>query len=169
MNKTKMLSSEEIENKKWALEALETGMKFNGKIKSIQPYGVFVTIKKGVDGLLPLRNISVSRIKDPSDIFKKGENIDVLIESFDKETGRIVFSHKEFLGTWEENVKNFKEGQTVIGKVKDKTVGGIFIELTPNLVGLAEHKSGLQYGDKVNVYIKKISPENHKIKLVILD
>ena len=169
MDKAKKLSNEEIENKKWAFETLKPGLKFKGKVKGVQPYGVFVTIKKGVDGLLPLRNISVSRIKDPSEMFKKGDNVDVLVESFDKENGRIVFSHKELLGTWEANVKSFQEGQTVIGKVKDRTRGGVFIELTPNLVGLAEHKSGLEYGEKVNVYIKKILPESHKIKLVILD
>lgn len=165
----KMMMELQEENKKWARENLKEGMKLKGRVKNIQPYGAFVTIKKGVDGLLPLRNISNSRIKSPSEILKKNDVIDVSIEKYNKNTGKIIFSHKEFLGTWEENVNNFQVGQETEGIVRNRISGGIFIELMPNLVGLAEHRSDLEYGEKVKVRIKKISPDNHKIKLVILD
>ena len=157
------------EDLEWIKQCLAQRTKLTGKIKNMQQYGAFVALKEGIDALLPLKNISVSRIKSPEEVLKKGEEIDVAITEFDETTGRITVSHKEFLGTWEENVGKFSPGDTVWGTVRDTTRGGVFIELTPNLVGLAEHKSGLSYGEKVDVLIKKISPENHKIKLVILD
>ena len=163
------LSKKEIENREWAYQNLKTGMKIRGKVKNIQPYGAFITLRKGIDALLPIKNLSVSRIKSPSERLKIGEEIQVIIQEYDKDTGRIIVSYKELLGTWEENIKGFEKGKTTTGIVRGTTRGGVFVELMPNLVGLAEHKSGLSYGEKVEVYIKKISPENHKIKIVILD
>lgn len=163
------LSEEEKINRANVYETLQKGMKITGKVKNIQPYGAFITISKGVDGLLPIKNMSVARIRTPEERVKKGDTVEVMIQDIDKNTGRITLSRKELLGTWEENIQHFKQGETTTGIVRNTTRGGIFIELMPNLVGLAEHKSGLAYGEKVKVYIRKISPENHKIKLVILD
>ena len=73
-------------------------------------------------------------------------------------------------GTWEDNIRKFKERTVVKGVVRNKEKYGVFIELAPNLVGLADMKNeSISYGDKVNVLIKKISPDTKKIKLVILD
>ena len=85
-----------------------------------------------------------------------------------KKQERFFLHIKNYFGTWEENVKEFKEGTIVTGIAKEteKNKNGIFIELKPNLVGLAEFKEGIEYGDKVNVYIKKIIPERKKIKLI---
>ena len=79
-------------------------------------------------------------------------------------------SYKETLGTWEENVKKFNSGDKVKGIVREteKNKNGIFIELTPNLVGMAEYEEGLQYGQNVDVYIKKIDNDKKKVKLVII-
>lgn len=145
------------------------GKVLNGKIKSIQPYGVFVELARNVTGLLHIENISVGRIRHPSERFKVGQSIRVVVKSIDSDTGKIVLSHKEFLGTWEENVEKFSEGEIVTGIVREKEKNGIFIELLPNLIGLAEYVSDVSYGEKVQVKIKKILPERHKIKLVILD
>ena len=67
-------------------------------------------------------------------------------------------------------MENFKEGMTVKGIVRDaeKNKNGIFIELTPNLVGMTEYTKELQYGQTVDVCIKKIVPEKKKVKLVIV-
>ena len=157
------------EDKEWLRQNLIQGTKLKGKVKSFQPYGAFITLKDGIDALIPLRNISITRIKSPDEILKIGEEIDVVITEYDESRNRITVSHKEFLGSWEENVQNFKAGNTYKGIVRGTTRGGVFIELMPNLVGLAEHKSGLSYGEEVEVLIKKISPDNHKIKLIILD
>ena len=93
-----------------------------------------------------------------------------MIKSLDKDNNKIVLSYKELLGDWDENIKEYSEKTVVEGIVKeaDKFKNGIFIELKPNLVGLAEFKEGVEYGQKVNVYIKKIIKERKKIKLLII-
>ena len=145
------------------------GKILTGKIKSIQPYGVFVELQKNIVGLLHIENISIGRIHHPNERFKVGQSIKVLIKKIDLDTGKIILSHKELLGTWEDNIKNFNEGDVVKGIVRDKEKSGIFVELKPNLIGLAEYERGVSYGEEVMVKIKKILPERHKIKLVILD
>jgi len=67
-------------------------------------------------------------------------------------------------------VENLLEKTVIKGIVKesDKFKNGIFIELKPNLVGMAEYKEGYEYGQSVDVYIKKINPEKRKIKLIIV-
>ncbi len=154
----------------WIKHDLVPGMVVNGIVKNIRSFGVFVEIGGGIVGLLHIEDISVSRIKSPEERFFIGQKIHVMIKSIDKEQGKIVLSYKELLGNWEENIKQFQEKMVVEGTVKepDKYKNGIFIELKPNLVGLAEYKEGLQYGQKVNVYIKKIIKDRKKIKLLIV-
>ena len=93
-----------------------------------------------------------------------------MIKSIDKQNNKVVLTYKELLGNWDDNVKDYNEKTVVEGIVKepDKFKNGIFIELKPNLVGLAEYKEGLEYGQKVNVYIKKIIKDRKKIKLLIV-
>ncbi len=93
-----------------------------------------------------------------------------MIKSIDKEKGRLVLSYKELLGSWEENVKDLEEKIIVDGIIKeaDKYKNGIFVELKPNLVGMAEYKEGFVYGQKVKVLIKKIIKSKKKIKVVIV-
>ena len=92
-----------------------------------------------------------------------------MVKSIDKESGKINLSYKEILGTWEENVQKFVQGMNVKGIVREteKNKNGIFIELTPNLVGMAEYSEGLEYGQEINVHIKKIDKEKRKVKLSI--
>ncbi len=136
----------------------------------MRKFGAFVEIGGGVVGLLHIEDISVSRIKSPEERFSIGQKINVMIKSIDKDNNKIVLSYKELLGDWDENVKEYTEKTVVEGIVKetDKFKNGIFIELKPNLVGLAEYKEGVEYGQKVNVYIKKIIKERKKIKLLII-
>ena len=149
---------------------IKEGMIVDGIVKSIQPYGAFIEIDNGMVGLLHIENISVARIKTPAERFEIGQNIKVVVKSIDSNTGKINFSYKELLGTWEENIELFKEGDIVTGIVRDteKNKNGIFIELRPNLVGLAEYKPDIEYGKDVIVNIKKIIPEKKKIKLIII-
>lgn len=154
----------------WAKENLESGMIVNGIVKNIRKFGAFVEIGGGVVGLLHIEDISVSRIKSPEERFFIGQKINVMIKSIDKENNKIVLSYKELLGNWEDNIKDYTEKTVVEGTVKeaDKFKNGIFIELKPNLVGMAEYKEGLEYGQKVKVYIKKIIKDRKKIKLLII-
>lgn len=137
-------------------------------VTHVDSFGVFCDIGYGITALLPIDFISVSRINSPSDRFYEGQNILSCIKNID-ENGRIVLSHKELLGTWLENAHMFNRGETVKGIVRSKETYGIFVELAPNLAGLAEVCEGIEIGDVVNVYIKSIIPEKMKIKLVIMN
>ena len=154
----------------WIKSDLQPGMVVNGIVKNMRKYGVFVDIGGGITGLLHIEDISISRIKSPEERFFNGQKIKVVVKYIDKENDRVFLSHKELLGNWEENVQNYQEKMIVDGTVKetDKYKNGIFIELNPNLVGLAEYKDGLKYGQKVKVYIKKIIRDKKKIKLIIV-
>ena len=154
----------------WIKNDLQPGMVVNGIVKNMRKYGVFVDIGGGITGLLHVEDISISRIKSPEERFSYGQKIKVMIKYIDKENNRVVLSHKELLGNWEENIQNYQEKMIVEGTVKetDQYKNGIFIELKPNLVGLAEYKDGFKYGQKVKVYIKKIVREKKKIKLLIV-
>ena len=129
----------------------------------------------GIISLLSIDCISVSRISHPSDRFSIGQHIKTVIKSIDQESGRIYVTHKELLGTWMENASIFTVGQTVAGIVRSIEDYGIFVELTPNLAGLAEIRENSQdmqlarVGARVAVYIKSIIPDRMKIKLVIID
>ena len=154
----------------WITGELQEGMVVNGIVKSIQPYGVFVEIGGGVVGLLHIEDISVARIKTPAERLKIGQKINVMIKCIDRKLERVILTYKELLGTWEDNIKDFKEGETVkgIARETEKSKNGIFIELKPNLVGMAEYKEGIEYGQNVDVYIKKIIPDRKKVKLLIV-
>ena len=147
----------------------DKGKRFRGVVKSIQPYGAFIRTDSGFDGLLYIEDISVARIKSPEERLKVGQKIDVVIKDVDELKNRVFFSHKEILGTWDENIEGLEEKEIVTGIVREteKNKKGIFIEIKPNLVGMAEYKDGLEYGQKVNVYVKKIIKDKKKIKLII--
>ncbi len=151
------------------LERLSPGDVVDGRVTHIEPFGVFVDIGYGIVGLLSVENISVSRIGHPRERFYVGQNIRVVIKSVDREMKRFNLSHKELLGTWEENAALFEIGQTVCGRVRSVEEYGVFIELTPNLAGLAEYSPEAVNGQEATVYIKNIIPEKMKVKLSIVD
>lgn len=167
-----ILSRKEVgqEALEWVKTELKEGMVIKGIVKNIRSYGVFVEIGGGIAGLLHIEDISVARIKSPTERLKVGQKINVVVKSIDKKQERIVLSYKELYGTWEDNIQEFEEGSTVIGIAREieKSKNGIFIELKPNLVGLAEYKDDIEYGQRVSVFIKKIIPEKKKIKLIIV-
>ena len=139
------------------------------KITHFEPFGAFVDVGCGIASLLSVDSVSVSRISSPRDRFLPREEIMAVVKSIDYETGRIFVSTKELFGTWEENARRFCAGQTVSGIVRSVESYGIFVELAPNLAGLAEIKENVNVGDGCSVYIKSIMPEKMKIKLVIID
>ena len=140
----------------------------DARVTHLESFGAFCDIGCGNIALLPIDAISVSRISHPSDRFSVGESIRVIIKSI-AEDGKITLSHKELLGTWEENAALFSAGQTVTGVVRSVEDYGVFVELTPNLAGLAEPREDVFIGQKASVYIKSIIREKMKIKLIIID
>ena len=149
---------------------IEKGQIVEGTVTGIKPYGAFIAIDEGPTGLAFIEDLSVVRIKSPEERLKIGQKVKCVVKSINEDTGKVNLSYKELFGTWEENVKNFKEGMTVKGIVRDteKNKNGIFIELTPNLVGMTEYTKELEYGQTVDVCIKKIVPEKKKVKLIIV-
>ena len=146
---------------------LKRGDVINAGITHLESFGAFADVGCGIAALLPIDAISVSRIEHPRDRFSVGMDIKAVIRSV--ENGRISLSHKELLGTWEENAAAFSAGETVAGTVRSVENYGAFIELTPNLAGLAENREGVCVGQQASVYIKSIIPEKMKIKLIIID
>lgn len=150
------------------ISLLKPGDIIDAKITHMEPFGCFVDIGCGIPSLLPIDAISVSRISHPSDRFSIGENIKAVVKTIDH-LGRICLSHKELLGTWEENANLFEIGETVAGIVRSVEDYGIFVELTPNLAGLAEPKENIYPGQQASVFIKNLIPDKMKIKLIIVD
>lgn len=138
------------------------------RITHMESFGAFADIGCGMIALMPIDAISVSRISHPRDRFRTGDRIFAVCRAVDG-AGRIYLSGRELFGTWEENAARFSVGQTVMGVVRSLENYGIFIELAPNLAGLAEPKEGVEVGARAAVYIKSILPDRMKIKLVIID
>lgn len=141
----------------------------SAKVTYLTPFGAFVDIGCGVTSLITIDNISVSRISHPSDRFVLGQDIYVVIKEKDLLSERLILTHKELLGTWAENAADFSAEQTVIGIVRSLEPYGAFIELTPNLAGLAETADTLKINSTAVVFIKSILPEKMKIKLAVVD
>ncbi|MBQ2841342.1 MAG: S1 RNA-binding domain-containing protein [Oscillospiraceae bacterium] len=151
------------------LTALSPGDIIPATVTHLEPFGAFVDIGCGNISLIGIESLSVSRISHPKDRFHTGDEIFAVVTALDYEKQRIFLSHRELLGTWEENAENFEIGQTVTGIVRGVEEYGIFIELAPNLSGLAEYRENIRVGDPVSVFIKSIIPEKMKIKLIIID
>ena len=132
------------------LSSLVCGDVIDACVTHMEPFGAFCDIGAGISALLPIDSISVSRIPHPNARFSTGQNIRAIVKSCD-ELGRITLSHRELLGTWEENSAAFKAGETVPGIVRSIEKYGIFVELTPNLAGLAEYCDGVKDGDHASV------------------
>jgi len=138
-------------------------------VTHLEPFGAFVDIGCGVPSMIGVERLSVSRIAHPKDRFRVGQEIFAAVLEVDRAQRRVVLTHRELLGTWEENAALFRPGMTVPGTVRSIKDYGVFVELTPNLSGLAERREGIREGDRVSVYIKSILPERMKLKLLIID
>ena len=149
------------------IEKLSPGDIIPAKITHLENFGVFADIACGVVALMPIDSISVSRIEHPGERFSVGMNIKAIVKFIDK--GRITLSQKELLGTWEENANLFSAGETVTGIIRSVENYGVFVELAPNLAGLAELKENVKPGQQASVYIKCIIPSRMKIKLIIIE
>lgn len=142
------------------------------KVTHLEPFGAFVDIGCGISSLLSVDCISISRISHPRDRLFCGMPIRCVVRSVDEASRRLYVSMRELLGTWEENASEFEAGQTVAGIIRSIENYGVFVELTPNLAGLAELKdrsAGIIAGKTAAVYIKSIITDRMKVKLAIID
>ena len=149
------------------------------RVTHLERFGAFCDVGCGICALLPLDCISVSRISHPSDRLQPGMMLWCAVRAVDRESGRITLTLRELLGTWEQNAALYSAGQTAAGIIRSVERYGVFVELTPNLAGLAELRpdadanaiARLQacVGRYTGVYIKSIQPDRMKIKLVLID
>ncbi|MBQ4112227.1 MAG: 30S ribosomal protein S1 [Clostridia bacterium] len=157
------------------LEGLIPGDIIRARVTHLESFGAFVDVGCGIPSLLSVDSISISRISHPRDRLYNGQVIWCVVKSVDRETGRIFVSTRELLGTWEQNAARFTPGQTVAGTVRSVEDYGVFVELAPNLAGLAEVRDcdrnavHALVGRTAAVFIKSIIPERMKVKLVLID
>lgn len=161
------------------IKELEVDQVVAGEVVRIADFGVFIDIN-GVDGLLPISEISWQRIKHPSDIVKLGQNIEVKVLKIDYDMKRISLSLKRMgENPWAKIETEFEEGQVIKGTVNKITSFGAFINIFPGveaLLPVAEMKEEpanpsdvLTVGDELEVLIKKFTPQEHRIGLSTRD
>ncbi len=157
------------------LDTLIPGDIIRARVTHMESFGAFVDIGCGVPSLLSVDAISVSRISHPRDRLYNGQLLWVAVRSVERERGRIFVSLRELLGTWEQNAARYTSGETVAGIVRSVEEYGVFVELAPNLAGLAELRecdramAESLVGRTAAVFIKSIIPERMKVKLVLID
>ncbi len=151
------------------LSALRPGDILPATVTHLKPFGAFVDMGCGLVSLIGIERISVSRISHAAQRFSSGQEIFAALLDIDRPQRRFLLTHRELLGTWAEHAARFSPGDTVPGYVRGVRDYGLFIELAPNLSGLAEYRPGLKEGDRVSVFLKSMDPERRKIKLVVID
>ena len=161
------------------LASLEEDSVVSGTVVRITDFGAFVDIN-GIDGLLPISEISWQRIKHPSDVLTLGDTIEVKIIKIDMELKRISLSLKRMgENPWQQIEGQFEEGQVVTGTVNKITTFGAFINIFPGveaLLPVAEMSDEnvnpfnmFKVGDEVKVLIKRFTPQEHRIALSLKD
>lgn len=161
------------------LATLEEDVVVKGNVVRITDFGAFIDIN-GIDGLLPISEISWQRIKHPSDVIKLGDNIEVKVIKIDNELKRISLSLKRMTqNPWAEIEGQFEEGQIIKGSVNKVVTFGAFINIFPGVEALlpvsemeGENPSPFnlfKIGDEVEVQIKKFTPQEHRIALSMKD
>ena len=150
------------------IASLVPGDIIDARVTHLESFGCFVDIGCGIPSLIPIDAISISRISHPRDRFSPAQDIRAVVKALEP-GGRVSLSHKELLGTWSENAAMFSAGETVAGIVRSVEEYGVFVELSPNLAGLADPREGVAVGQHASVYIKSLIPEKMKVKLIIVD
>lgn len=150
------------------IAALMPGDIIPARVTHLESFGAFLDIGCGIISLLSIDAMSVSRISHPSARVSVCDFIYTVVK-FKDDKGRVFVTERELLGNWEENASLFKEGETVRGIIRSIENYGVFVELRPNLAGLAEYRDDVRVGQTAAVYIKSIIPEKMKIKLIIID
>lgn len=129
--------------------ALKEGDTVTGKVRTLMPYGAFVEIEPGLDGLLHISDISRSRVARPEDVLTVGEELTLRILKIDPESNKISLGLKQLQPEpWETAAERYLPGQRIAGAVTRLTDFGAFVELEPGLEGLI-HISEMSWDKKV--------------------
>jgi small subunit ribosomal protein S1 len=179
-NKRISLGMKQVEPNPWDVigEKYPVGTTIQGKIKNITDFGLFIGIDEGIDGLVHISDISwTKRIKHPSELYKKGEEIQAIVLNIDKDNERFSLGVKQLSpDPWEEIPKRYPVGGSVVGTVTNVTDFGLFVELEEGIEGLV-HVSEIskekiktpigmfQEGQEVTAKVVNIGQEERKIGL----
>ena len=159
------------------LSDIDEGSKLKGIVKNITDYGVFVDLG-GMDGLLHVTDLSWERVNHPSEVLKVGDEIDVLVIKYDKETKRISLGVKQLTeDPWSDIKKDYKVGEKIRAKISNITDYGAFVELKKGVEGLihvsemswtnknANPNTVISVNDEVDVKILEVDIEKRRISL----
>lgn len=162
-----VIESENNAERDYLLNQLNEGVIVKGIVKNLTDYGAFIDLG-GVDGLLHITDMAWKRVKHPSDIVSIGDEITVKVLKFDRERERVSLGLKQ-LGSdpWISIVKNYREGDKLIGKVTNLTDYGCFIEIEGGVEGLV-HVSEMDWTNK-NIHPSKAVAVEESIEVMILD
>ena len=157
---------------------IEVGKQYEGTVKSISSYGVFVDIG-GIDGMVHVSELSWGRVKNPAEVVSVGDKLNVYVISFDKEARKISLGHKDPNGNpWTKFTETYAEGDVATVKIVKLMDFGAFAEVLPGVDGLihisqiANRRIGkpgdvLTVGEEVDAKITAIDNEKQKISLSI--
>lgn len=181
-NKRISLGMKQLEANPWDVIAdkYPIGTTIAGKIKNITDFGVFIGIDEGIDGLVHISDISwTKRVKHPSEVFKKGQEVQAIVLNIDKENERFSLGIKQLeQDPWETIPERYPLGSVISGPITNVTDFGLFVELEEGIEGLV-HVSEIskekikspvgQYkmGDSITAKVINISPKDRKIGLSV--
>lgn len=151
------------------ISKLTPGDVIDAYVLKVMNYGIFCDIGCGIVALLPTNNISVTHIVNPAVELRGISTLKVVVNHID-EKYRVELTHKELLGTWEEEASEFAADDVIYGTVLSVEEYGVFVRLSQNLSGLADITDiDLRPGDIVSARIQLIQDKNMKVKLTILE
>ncbi len=174
-----IIEKELLKKKAETLEKLKEGNLIKGTVKNITDYGVFIDLG-GIDGLLHISDISWGRVNHPSEFFKIGEEVEVIVLKYDAENEKVTLGYKQKKpDPWTIVDEKYSSGKRVKGKVVSITDYGAFIELEEGLEGLVhiseidwiprpKHPSKyLSIGDIVEAVVLKVDKTEKRLSLSI--
>jgi len=157
LSRRTLLEEEREEKKKHTLEVLAEGMALTGTVKNITDYGAFIDLG-GIDGLLHVTDMSWGRVGHPSEIFQVGDQVEVVVLHFDRETGRVSLGYKQKSSDpWAVVDERYPVGAKAQGRVVSLTNYGAFVELEPGVEGLA-HASTFAPTGRADGWSRLVAP-----------
>jgi len=167
LSRRSVLEEEREEKKKHTLEVLNEGMVLTGTVKNITDYGAFIDLG-GIDGLLHVTDMSWGRVGHPSEIFQVGDQVEVVVLHFDRESGRVSLGYKQKSNDpWETVETRFAPGTKTHGRVVSLTNYGAFVELEPGVEGLV-HVSEMSWTRRVR-HPSKLVNVGDEVEVIVLD
>ncbi|HYE91132.1 MAG TPA: S1 RNA-binding domain-containing protein, partial [Terriglobales bacterium] len=167
LSRRTVLEEEREEKKKHTMEVLAEGMTLTGTVKNITDYGAFIDLG-GIDGLLHVTDMSWGRVGHPSEIFNVGDQVEVVVLHFDRDSGRVSLGYKQRSSDpWERVEQTYAPGTKCHGKVVSLTNYGAFVELEPGVEGLV-HVSEMSWSRRVR-HPSKIVNVGDEVGVIVLD